>query len=50
MWLFPISWVILTSLRGEGSAYVSYFLPKSLTLDNYIKLFTNSSFLFGKWF
>ncbi|HEM6115739.1 sugar ABC transporter permease [Streptococcus pluranimalium] len=50
IWLFPIAWVILTSLRGEGTAYVNYFIPKTWTFDNYIKLFTNDSFPFGKWF
>lgn len=49
-WLFPIVWVVLTSFRGEGTAYVSYFMPKTFTFDNYIKLFTNESFPFGKWF
>lgn len=50
IWLFPIAWVILTSLRGEGTAYVNYFIPKTWTLDNYINLFTNDSFPFGRWF
>ncbi|MCU9533916.1 sugar ABC transporter permease [Streptococcus sp. CSL10205-OR2] len=50
IWLFPIIWVVLTSFRGEGTAYVTYFIPKTFTLDNYIKLFTNSSFPFGRWF
>ncbi|MEY8699721.1 sugar ABC transporter permease [Streptococcus ferus] len=50
IWLFPIIWVVLTSFRGEGSAYVPYFIPKTWTLDNYIKLFTNSSFPFARWF
>lgn len=50
IWLFPIVWIVLTSLRGEGTAYVSYIMPKGYTLDNYIKLFTNASFPFGKWF
>lgn len=50
IWLFPIAWVILTSLRGEGTAYVNYFIPKTWTLENYINLFTNESFPFGKWF
>lgn len=50
IWLFPIIWVVLTSFRGEGSAYVPYFIPKTWTLDNYIKLFTNSSFPFTRWF
>lgn len=50
IWLFPIAWVILTSFRGEGTAYVSYFIPKTWTLENYTMLFTNSSFPFGQWF
>lgn len=49
-WLFPIAWVVLTSFRGEGTAYVGYFVPKTFTLDNYIKLFTNETFPFGRWF
>lgn len=28
IWLFPIVWVVLTSFRGEGTAYVNYFIPK----------------------
>lgn len=28
IWLFPIAWVLLTSFRGEGTAYVNYFIPK----------------------
>lgn len=50
IWLFPIAWVFLSSIRGEGTAYVSYFVPKTFTLNNYIKLFTNDSFPFGRWF
>lgn len=50
IWLFPIFWVILTSFRGEGTAFVSYIIPKTFTLDNYIKLFNNDSFPFARWF
>ncbi|ANC24070.1 TPA: sugar ABC transporter permease [Streptococcus pyogenes] len=50
IWLFPIAWVILTSLRSEGTAYVNYFIPKTFTLNHYINLFTNETFPFGKWF
>lgn len=50
IWLFPIVWVVLTSFRGEGTAYVNYLIPKTWTLDNYIKLFTSSAFPFGQWF
>lgn len=50
IWLLPIAWVVLTSFRAEGTAYVDYFLPKHLTLDHYIKLFTNETFPFARWF
>ncbi|HEP1479132.1 sugar ABC transporter permease [Streptococcus pyogenes] len=50
IWLFPIAWVILTSFRSEGAAYVNYFIPKTFTLNHYINLFTNETFPFGKWF
>ncbi|KGR72743.1 sugar ABC transporter permease [Streptococcus phocae subsp. phocae] len=50
VWLLPIAWVVLTSFRAEGTAYVDYFIPKHFTLDHYIKLFTNDTFPFGRWF
>lgn len=45
IWLLPIIWVILTSFRAEKGSYVSTFFPKSYTLDNYIRLFTDTSIL-----
>ena len=45
IWLFPIVWVILTSFRAEKGSYVSTFFPKAFTLDNYVKLFTDTSIL-----
>ena len=51
VWVFPIVWVILTSFRAEKGSYVSTFLPQSYTLDNYIKLFTDTTILdFPKMF
>lgn len=51
IWVFPIAWVILTSFRAEKGSYVSTFLPKSYTLDNYIRLFTDTTILnFPKMF
>lgn len=50
IWLFPILWMVLTSLRAEQGYYVGYFIPKGLTFDNYVNLFTNPSVLpFGRW-
>ncbi len=51
IWVFPIFWVVLTSFRAEKGSYVSSFFPKSYTLDNYIKLFTDTTLLnFPKMF
>lgn len=51
IWLVPIVWVILTSFRGETGTYTPYFFPKTYTLDNYKKLFTDTNqFYFAKWF
>ena len=51
VWVFPILWVILTSFRAEKGSYVSTFFPQSFTLDNYTKLFTDTTILnFPKMF
>ncbi len=45
VWVFPILWVVLTSFRAEKGAYVSTFFPQSFTLDNYARLFTDTTIL-----
>lgn len=51
IWIFPIAWVVMISFRAEKGSYTSSFLPKSFTLDNYKKLFTDTSILnFPKMF
>ena len=51
IWVLPIVYVVLTSFRKEGGTYKSYIIPKEFTLDNYIKLFTESQILdFKRWF
>lgn len=51
IWVFPVLWVVMTSFRAEKGSYVSTFFPKSYTLDNYIKLFTDTTLLnFPKMF
>lgn len=45
IWVFPVFWVVLTSFRAEKGSYVSTFLPKAFTLDNYTKLFTDTTIL-----
>ncbi len=51
IWVTPIFWIILTSFRAEPGSYVNSFFPKSYTLNNYIKLFTDKTVLnFPKMF
>lgn len=51
VWVFPIFWVVLTSFRAERGSYVSTFFPKNYTIDNYVRLFTDTSVLnFPKMF
>jgi len=45
IWVLPIFWIILTSFRGEQGSYVNTFFPKTYTLGNYIKLFTDRNVL-----
>jgi arabinogalactan oligomer/maltooligosaccharide transport system permease protein len=45
VWVSPLVWIILTSFRAQKGAYTSSFFPKSYSLDNYIKLFTDTGIL-----
>jgi len=51
IWLLPIAWLVLVSFRAEPGAYTDYIFPKTYTLDNYIKLFTDTKlFNYPRWF
>ncbi len=51
LWMLPVAWLVISSLRAEPGAYTSYILPKGWTLRNYIRLFTETSlFNFPRWF
>ncbi|NLC31911.1 MAG: sugar ABC transporter permease [Clostridiales bacterium] len=51
IWLLPIIWLIMTSFRAERGAYTPYIIPKGWTLDNYIRLFTQTNqFNFARWY
>ena len=45
IWVMPIVWIVLTSFRAEPGAYTNTFLPKSYTLNNYVKLLTDRNVL-----
>jgi len=50
IWLFPVLWIILTSLRAESGFYVGYFFPKNLTFQNFVDLFNNPDVPFAMWY
>jgi len=45
IWLLPLFWILMTSFRGEKGSYTNTFLPQTYTLDNYVKLFTDTQVL-----
>ena len=51
LWMVPVFWLILSSFRGEKGAFTPYLWPRILTLQNYVRLFTDTSlFNFPRWF
>lgn len=51
LWILPIVWLVIASFRAEPGAYTPYLLPKAYTLDNYVKLFTQTGlFNYPRWF
>ena len=50
IWLFPVVWIVITSLREESGFYVGYFIPKGFTLKNFSDLFANPDVDFKRWY
>ncbi len=45
IWVMPLVWIVLTSFRGEKGSYMKTFLPQTYTINNYVKLFTDTQIL-----
>ena len=50
IWLLPVAFVVLTSLRGESGAEKTYIIPQQFTLSNYSGLFTSGTLNYARWF
>ena len=52
IWLLPIIYLVVTSFRGEGGAWLDgYVIPRTWTVSNYTRLFTDTSlFNYPRWF
>lgn len=48
IWLIPLVYLLVQSFRAEPGAWSSTFFPRTWTLDNYIRLFTETKFL--QWY
>ncbi|MEW6193610.1 MAG: carbohydrate ABC transporter permease [Bacteroidota bacterium] len=43
--ILPFLWIVLTSVKPEAEVFSNNFLPSTIQLDNYIKLFNKIPFL-----
>ncbi len=51
LWLIPIFFLVVHSFRGEPGATVRYLFPRTWTLSNYVRLFTETElFNFPRWY
>ncbi len=48
--VYPVLWIVLSSLRPGAALYSESLWPSELTLDHYRELFNNPSFLYGRWY
>ncbi len=45
VWLLPLAWIVIHSFRAEPGQFIRTLLPKSYTLDNYKRLFTETGII-----
>lgn len=51
VWVLPLIWLVLNSFREEAGAFTTYILPKGYTINNYVKLFTETElFNYPRWY
>ena len=52
IWLLPILYLVMTSFRGEPGAWLDgYVIPREWTINNYVRLFTDTQlFNYPRWF
>lgn len=49
-WLVPIFWIILASFTDNNTGFVSTFFPRRWTIQNYVRILTDSQYPFVHWF
>jgi arabinogalactan oligomer/maltooligosaccharide transport system permease protein len=48
--IYPTVWILVSSFRPGGAIYSPTFLPSRWTTEHYSDLFTDESFMFGRWY
>ena len=48
VWLIPIVWLVLQSFNTRKGISAQFF-PEGFTFDNYVNLFTDTQYPYGKW-
>ncbi|RUS46537.1 sugar ABC transporter permease [Cohnella sp. AR92] len=48
--LYPAVWIVVSAFRPGGAIYSPTFLPSHWTSDHFTELFTDKSFMFGRWY
>lgn len=43
LWILPLAWLIMMSFSGEGRVFMDHVIPNAWTVENYVKLFTETS-------
>ncbi len=43
VWLLPFFWLIMQSFRAEPGQFIDTFLPRNYTINNYVRLFTETN-------
>ncbi|GAB2024284.1 sugar ABC transporter permease [Lactovum odontotermitis] len=49
VWIFPIIWIILTSFSVNNTGFVTSFIPRQWTINNYVGIFNTSQYPFAHW-
>ncbi len=51
VWLLPVAFLLIHSFRAEPGAAIRYLFPREYTLNNYVRLFTDTQlFNFPRWY
>jgi arabinogalactan oligomer/maltooligosaccharide transport system permease protein len=48
--IYPIFWIVAASFREGTSLYSTELIPRKITFDHYIELFTSKEYMYTRWY